>query len=78
MLRTRNPGAALVEEARARGSDIVYFDMAHAPSHERVFGPITSQLLRERPCRIVVETSPSDGAQPREARERPTRVPALR
>ncbi|HET8673255.1 MAG TPA: universal stress protein, partial [Thermoleophilaceae bacterium] len=76
VLRTRNPGAALVEEARARGSDIVYFDMAHAPSHEQVFGPITSELLRERPCRIVVETIPSDGAQLRRAGERPMRVPA--
>jgi APA family basic amino acid/polyamine antiporter len=56
VIRTRNPGAALVEEARARGSEIVYFDMAHAPAEERVFGPITSALLRERPCRIVIET----------------------
>jgi APA family basic amino acid/polyamine antiporter len=56
VIRTRNPGAALVEEARERGSEIVYFDMVHAPKEERVFGPITSTLLRERPCRIVIET----------------------
>jgi len=56
VIRTRNPGAALVEEARERGSEIVYFDMVHAPKEERVFGPITSALLRERPCRIVIET----------------------
>jgi APA family basic amino acid/polyamine antiporter len=59
IVRTRNPGAALVDEARSRGSDIVYFDMAHAPASERVFGPITSYLLRQRPCRIVIETVPS-------------------
>jgi basic amino acid/polyamine antiporter, APA family len=59
VIRTRNPGAALVDEARSRGSEIVYFDMAHAPAAERVFGPITSQLLRERPCRIVIETVPA-------------------
>jgi APA family basic amino acid/polyamine antiporter len=58
VIRTRNPGAALAAEARHRGSQIVYFDMAHAPTAERVFGPITSQLLRERPCRIVIETVP--------------------
>jgi basic amino acid/polyamine antiporter, APA family len=58
MIRTRNPGLALVEEARSRGSEIVYFDMAHAPAEERVFGPITATLLRERPCRVVVETVP--------------------
>jgi hypothetical protein len=57
VVRTRNPGAALVDEARSRGSEIVYFDMAHAPADERVFGPITSTLLRERPCRIVIETA---------------------
>jgi basic amino acid/polyamine antiporter, APA family len=66
VIRTRNPGAALVDEARRRHSDVVYFDMAHAPTPERVFGPITSQLLRERPCRIVIETTPpsSNGAAP--------------
>jgi basic amino acid/polyamine antiporter, APA family len=58
MIRTRNPGLALVDEARSRGSEIVYFDMAHAPAEERVFGPITATLLRERPCRVVVETVP--------------------
>jgi APA family basic amino acid/polyamine antiporter len=57
VIRTRNPGAALVDEARQRGSEIVYFDMGHAPAAERVFGPITSYLLRERPCRIVIETA---------------------
>jgi APA family basic amino acid/polyamine antiporter len=69
VIRTRNPGAALVAETRQRGSEIVYFDMAHAPTAERVFGPITSQLLRERPCRIVVETVPpgarADGSESR-------------
>jgi APA family basic amino acid/polyamine antiporter len=63
VIRTRNPGAALVEEARSRGSEIVYFDMAHAPAEERVFGPITSQLLRARPCRIVIETVPPEERQ---------------
>ncbi len=57
VIRTRNPGQALVDEARLRGSEIVYFDMAHAPAAERVFGPITSYLLRVRPCRIVIETA---------------------
>ena len=57
VIRTRSPGQALVDEARLRGSEIVYFDMAHAPAAERVFGPITSYLLRVRPCRIVIETA---------------------
>jgi len=57
VIRTRSPGAALVDEARQRGSEIIYFDMDHAPPAERVFGPITSYLLRVRPCRIVIETA---------------------
>jgi basic amino acid/polyamine antiporter, APA family len=57
VIRTRNAGAALVDEARARGSDLIYFDMGHAPPAERVFGPTTSYLLRVRPCRIVIETA---------------------
>jgi APA family basic amino acid/polyamine antiporter len=59
VIRTRNPGLALADEARSRGSEIVYFDMAHAPADERVFGPVASALLRERPCRIVIETAPN-------------------
>jgi len=57
VIRTRNPGAALVDEARARGSDLIYFDMGHAPPAERVFGPTTSYLLRVRPCRVVIATA---------------------
>ena len=32
LLRTRNPGAALVEEARRLGSDVIYLADAHAPA----------------------------------------------
>jgi hypothetical protein len=56
VIRTRSAGAALVEEARSRESDVIYLDTVHAPSSERVLGPTTLYLLRERPCRIVVET----------------------
>jgi APA family basic amino acid/polyamine antiporter len=76
VIRTRSAGAALVEEARSRGSEIVYFDMAHAPSEERVFGPITSALLRERPCRIVIETAPPGGRPRGTGRDSRIRVDA--
>ena len=39
ILRTRNPGAALVEEARLRQSQIIYLDTVHAPPSEQVLGP---------------------------------------
>ena len=56
VIRTRNPGAALVDEARQRRSEVIYLDTVHAPPSERVLGPAALYLLRERPCRIVVET----------------------
>ena len=56
VIRTRNAGAALVDEARRRESDVVYLDTVHAPPAERLLGPTANYLLRERPCRIVIES----------------------
>jgi nucleotide-binding universal stress UspA family protein len=56
LLRTRNPGAALVEEAQRRSSDLIYLGTVHAPPSQRALGPTATYLLAERPCRIVVET----------------------
>ncbi|HEX8754113.1 MAG TPA: universal stress protein [Solirubrobacterales bacterium] len=55
LIRTRNPGRAIVEEARARGSDLIYISTEHAPSEERLLGPTTRYLLAKRPCRVIVE-----------------------
>jgi basic amino acid/polyamine antiporter, APA family len=56
LIRTRNPGAALVDEAKQRGSEVVYLATLHAPPSERALGPTAAYLLEQRPCRIVVET----------------------
>ncbi|HEY1359494.1 MAG TPA: universal stress protein [Thermoleophilaceae bacterium] len=56
LVRTRNPGAALLEEVRQRGSEVVYLDAVHAPPTEQALGPTAQYLLTARPCRIVVET----------------------
>jgi APA family basic amino acid/polyamine antiporter len=55
LIRTRNPGRAIVEEARERGSDLIYVSTEHAPSDERLLGPTTRYLLAKRPCRVIVE-----------------------
>ncbi len=60
LIRTRSPGAAIVEEAERRGSDVIYLSTVHAPESEHALGPTTTYLLERRPCRIVVETG-SDG-----------------
>jgi APA family basic amino acid/polyamine antiporter len=56
LIRTRNPGAALVEEARRVHSDVIYWSTIHAPAGERRIGPTAVYLLKARPCRIIIET----------------------
>jgi APA family basic amino acid/polyamine antiporter len=64
LIRTRNPGRAIVEEALERGSDLVYISTEHAPEDERLLGPTTRYLLAKRPCRIIVEGGGADGKPP--------------
>lgn len=59
LIRTRNPGAAIVEEARRSDAEIIYLGTAHAPPSERALGPTASYLLSHRPCRVVIETPPA-------------------
>ena len=61
LIRTRSPGAAIVEEAEHRHAEIIYLGTVHAPPSERALGPTASYLLSHRPCRVVIETSPADG-----------------
>jgi APA family basic amino acid/polyamine antiporter len=56
LIRTRNPGAALVEEAERVGSDVLYWSTIHAPSGEQRIGPTATYLLSKRPCRVIIET----------------------
>jgi APA family basic amino acid/polyamine antiporter len=66
LIRTRNPGAALVEEAERVGSDVLYWSTIHAPSGEQRIGPTASYLLAKRPCRVIIETM-TDGERVRPA-----------
>jgi hypothetical protein len=59
LIRTRNPGAAIVEEAERRGSEVIFVSTVHAPPSEHALGPTTTYLLERRPCRIVVESDSS-------------------
>ena len=56
LIRTREPGAALVEEARRIGSDVIYWSAIHAPAGEQRIGPTAAYLLSKRPCRVIIET----------------------
>jgi nucleotide-binding universal stress UspA family protein len=59
LIRTRSPGAAIVEEAKRRGSEVIYLSTVHAPPSEDKLGATATYLLERRPCRIVVETAPN-------------------
>jgi APA family basic amino acid/polyamine antiporter len=61
LVRTRSPGAAIVEEAQRSGAEIIYLGTAHAPPSERALGPTATYLLAHRPCRVVIETPPMNG-----------------
>ena len=61
LIRTRSPGAAIVEEAERLGAEIIYLGTAHAPPSERALGPTAAYLLAHRPCRVVIETPPVNG-----------------
>ena len=56
LIRTRNPGAALVEEARAAQADMIYWSTIHAPEGEQRIGPTAAYLLAKRPCRVIIES----------------------
>jgi hypothetical protein len=56
LIRTRNPGAALVEEAERVRCDVIYWSTIHAPAGEQRIGPTAVYLLGKRPCRVIIET----------------------
>ncbi|MFI5028232.1 MAG: amino acid permease [Solirubrobacterales bacterium] len=55
LIRTRNPGRAVVEEALERRSDLIYISTEHAPANEKLLGPTTRYILSKRPCQVIVE-----------------------
>ncbi len=56
LIRTRNAGAALVDEATRVGCDVIYWSTIHAPAGEQRIGPTAVYLLSKRPCRVIIET----------------------
>ncbi len=58
LIRTRNPGATLVDEAQRIGADVIYWSTIHAPTGEQRIGPTAAYLLSKRPTRVIIETEP--------------------
>jgi APA family basic amino acid/polyamine antiporter len=72
LIRTRNPGAALVEQAQKVGADVIYWSTIHAPAGEQRLGPTAAYLLGKRPCRVIIETE----NPPEQQRSSPLLAPA--
>jgi APA family basic amino acid/polyamine antiporter len=66
LIRTRNPGASLVEEALRVNADVIYWSTIHASKGEQQIGPTAAYLLSKRPCRVIIETE-NQPARPRES-----------
>ena len=66
LIRTRNPGASLVEEALRVKADVIYWSTIHASTGEKRIGPTAAYLLAKRPCRVIIETDnpPARAQQP--------------
>ena len=67
LIRTRNPGSALVEEAERVKADVIYWSALHAPAGEKGIGPTAAYLLSRRPCRVIIETGKPSAPPEREA-----------
>ena len=62
LIRTRNPGSTLVDEARRVSADVIYWSTLHAPVGERGIGPTATYLLAKRPTRVIIETGSETAA----------------
>jgi APA family basic amino acid/polyamine antiporter len=70
LIRTRNPGASLVEEALRVNADVIYWSTIHAPAGEQRIGPTAAYLLSKRPCRVIIESDTRAARDRMLARER--------
>jgi basic amino acid/polyamine antiporter, APA family len=60
IVRTRNVGQAIVEEARRRGSEIIVLGAEQRKrGGERMFGRVIDYVLRNAECRVMVGTQPA-------------------
>ncbi len=53
LVRSRNAGRAIVEEAERRQSEIIVLG-APRSRHRRIFGHTVDYVLKQAPCRVMV------------------------
>jgi basic amino acid/polyamine antiporter, APA family len=65
IVRTRNIGQAIVDEAARRRSEIIVMGAVDRQrAGERMFGRVIDYVLRNAPCRVMVGTAPQQVAVP--------------
>jgi basic amino acid/polyamine antiporter, APA family len=57
LVRSRNAGRAIVEEAIERNADLIYLSTDLSQGGERLLGSTTRYVLAKRPCRVIVESA---------------------
>jgi basic amino acid/polyamine antiporter, APA family len=79
VVRTRNVGAAIVDEATRRNAEVIYLDFAGVSKPG--LSTVANYVLEKRPCRVVIETMgggahpyPSDGDVPTSGGHRTRRL----
>jgi len=72
-VRTRSIGAAVVEQAREVGADLIVIGSgAHWRRHSRFFSPAVEYVLRKAPCEVMIVSFPAnafEGAEEPEPEE---------
>jgi len=60
-VRTRSIGAAVVEQAREVGADLIVIGSgARWRRHSRFFSPTVEYVLRKAPCEVMIVSFPED------------------
>jgi nucleotide-binding universal stress UspA family protein len=58
LVRARNSGRAIVDEAKRRGAEIIVMGgprrVRLAPGKKRIFGDTVDFVLKHAPCRVMV------------------------
>jgi len=64
LIRARNAGPAIVEEARTRNAELVVMGAPRRAlaGRRRLFGGTVDYVLREAPCRVLIATGPAEAA----------------
>ena len=59
IVRTRNAGRALIDEAVARGSEVIVLGTpGRSPRSSQVLGSVADYVLRHATCKVMIGASP--------------------